>query len=612
MTSSTLYLLGTPGGLWPALIGTALARSRPEATSSEPVASCLCIDAASTEAALAAAPTHSQWLVFVEDPTEGLAMALGSDDPPDPQPWLQDWERGSRALLRLAQSQRTRCLFVDAAEAASAPSALRERLLGWTAGAMLLPAASGNPPMASIDPLCRAVAVALAGAQASTVRTYRELHACCDWLDGGPVGPVASQPQATIDGKQVVQRLVALHRQAGDLLAANAASERSAERIAALESELQSANRSLQAVKHAAQDARTESDLLLQRLHEAQEAHEQAELRLRAAHAERTESPAATTVADADFVHIDEVQVTSTRNERPYREIAYTLRGVRIGIRRVATASVRLVEHHGHPGLALFAPKGQASDLLGAWQPSGQEDERAFMLFIPSDDQGLALTHTLGGADWITLLAVVARIEATLRTAAPAQQRAWLPLARRLREQLDCLPPRLRWAAVEASAVAGAAPSAIDLTLHQVSWGVRRLPQLFLRWQPEGAGEGIALSRPLDGDEPLLSWPDDAHGDSPDRLWLATSAAGVDRDFVSDLRSQDLAFVRALLEAWPTIVSALPSDSAGLPANADRARLAQSSATRILRQLAHADAARQGDMLRRVGRRLLRGARAAA
>jgi hypothetical protein len=68
---------------------------------------------------------------------------------------------------------------------------------------------------------------------------------------------------------------------------------------------------------------------------------------------------------------------------REERELTVMLRSVQSAARQVPDATVRLVEHHGHPGLAVFAPPG-AEPLFAAWQESGREANRSYMLLVPS------------------------------------------------------------------------------------------------------------------------------------------------------------------------------------------------------------------------------------
>ena len=343
--------------------------------------------------------------------------------------------------------------------------------------------------------------------------------------------------------------------------------------------------------------AKAEADLLMRQLHEAQEALEQTELAIRKL---RTAQAALPPPVPGEL-SIGEARSADANDERPYRGLSFMLRRVRAGSRPLADTQVRLVEHHGHPGLAVFQHSGAEAPLLRGWRDSGREGDRAYLLLVPTDAHCVPALQALDSSDWQTLLAVVARLVQELRRAPPAQRQAWLPLACRLGEQLQELPAQLRHAGVSSTAADGG-PDLL-LHIHQLSWGVRRLDGLHLRWQLHGSQRGLALLRAADDSVPLLSWPEDEQGDSPQMFWLPLAAHHNEVELAhwARLPLADRVFVQALLDALPTLVAALPSAEGG----SDLVAAAQALQAEA-RQTLFAAPAPPSSVLRRVIRRLRR------
>lgn len=343
--------------------------------------------------------------------------------------------------------------------------------------------------------------------------------------------------------------------------------------------------------------AQAEADLLLRQLHDTQEALEQTELALRKLRAAQAALPPA---VPGELV-IGEVRSADANDDPPYRGLSFMLRRVRAGNRPLADTQVRLVEHHGHPGLAVFQHSGGDAPLLQAWRESGREGDRAYLLLVPTDAHCLPALQAMDGSDWQHLLAVVARMVVELRRGPAAQRKTWLSLACRLSEQLQELPAQLRHGGVQGTVADGGQD--LLLQIRQLSWGVRRLDELSLRWQPDGSLRGLGLQCADDGSVPLLSWPEDEQGDSPQVFWLPLGSHRSEEVLAhwARLPQPDRLFVQVLLDALPRLVADLPATavSQGLVA---AAQVLQTEA----RQTLFAPPAPPAGLMRRVARRLLR------
>ncbi len=383
------------------------------------------------------------------------------------------------------------------------------------------------------------------------------------------------------DAKQAQQELQAALGQARELTRKLAESEHSALAGAAYADQFQQ-----------------ESELALLQLAAATDALEssQSELKqLRQEMRERAEAvrPGEVTVQDVRLVH--------ARDERPFRELTFALRGVRFGESTPRQGQVRLVEHHGRPGMAVFGA-ADGTNLLSKWCETGREGDRRYMLIIPGDTGSDALLQGLDTPDWLTLLALSGRFEGALQEA-PAKQRAtWLPLAQRLRQQLEGLPARLRTGGARCD-VSRTDKGALEIVLEQVSWASFRLPRVEMVWS--SATGSVALRTDREGRPPLSSWPDT--GDQP--LESLPLPVGPHRGAAgsppwSALPEIDRRFVAALLGAMPGIVDGLLASSA-LPA--DRGpRLRQLADTLSVEAAERLEPLALRELLPRLVRRLVR------
>ncbi len=356
---------------------------------------------------------------------------------------------------------------------------------------------------------------------------------------------------------------------------------------------------------------------LLAQLHEAQEALEVVDARRRALEAsERRGGPtpppdspkSVVTTSRRPLSEFDvaEVRLLSMDSEPPFLNLGVALRGVKAPGRDIANATVRLVEHHGHPGLVLFADKG-GSPLLAAWRQTGVEDGKPYLLLVPSDAACQAIFDAMGSDDWQLTLALIAAIERELLASPGAKHEAWISLARRLREQLLELPRRFRYSELTVQALDGEASGGLALRFGRVHWGTRRASGLTVHWRPGKPDNAIALLRAA-GRAPLLSWPADPEGRPPAQLTLplGRQANPADLQQWRRLPLSDREFIVAMLAAWPQAAADKAfAGLAGAPGAAGLSAAAESLRREAVRNLAPAaPSPGLGGLLRRAVRRL--------
>jgi len=307
--------------------------------------------------------------------------------------------------------------------------------------------------------------------------------------------------------------------------------------------------------------ASEESELLLLELHQVQEELEAVCLARRAL---QTAAESAVPAADGLDLEVGEMRPVAERAALPHRELSFALRQATVAGREIPEAALRLVEHLGHPGLVVFA-NPQGPQLLDAWQESGREDGRPYALLVPGDRHSQPIFDAMGSTDWLLIQALAGQIVHRLQPAQSALAPYWINLARRLREQLQEMPLRLRFDGLSFETSDDSAPAWLGLRFDRLSCGVRRLDRLTVRWRHSGPQVGIELMCDELAGPPLPHWPIDAEGGWPDSLYLPLSAAGAAEApgsaasaRWSSLSAADLDFVFALLAAMPGAAARIP------------------------------------------------------
>jgi hypothetical protein len=501
---------------------------------------------------LATAFPESRFLLFVASPAAVLAEALAASRDADisPQRLLAQWRAGAANVLRHAQRHAGRSVLVSAAEAAAHPAALAA-LCSETFG---LPFQPAERP-AALAPLPAALASALAASDRAAAALFNELDAACTPLtdDDAPAGG--------FDAEQAAQAFVSL-QQAASMLEAR-----------------QTQQSSLQ----------QENELILLHLHQVQEELEKYYLELQQVKQEQLaiSTPASGLTAAS-------LTVGHPRLTPPHLELEFLLQDVR---HRASEAlpelRLRLVEHHGRPGLTLFASHQRKP--LAQWFESGQEDGQPFMLLVPGDAPTVPRLAALSADDWDFVNALVALLVQWLHKEALIVGRRWSGIAERLQRELAELPASLRFGSAEPQTAAGA----LDIRFTDVAWATRRLPELQLHLPAGRDGQlELVLGDLTHNLPPLAAWPPGDDGTPVPRLTLQwrggpashpaaaawAALTPIDRAFIASL----MARVAALAAGWPVhaeaaqraarLAAAPPSMSSRLGVTAARSR-------RLLRRL---------------------------
>jgi hypothetical protein len=515
----------------------------------------------------------ARYLVFADSPVDALCAWLQSGAEGSPREALQRWGESVRAILRLVQRQGPRCLLLSTAEARRDPQTLAEAANDWLGRPELTLLAADAAQVASeADPLARAIAALLVQADGAARQLWQQLHACTVPLcaDAGEAadselgfnlrrdlapGPALARYRELTAAMQALGGELEQSRRASE-----AAEQALQERLAA-----PAVNPATQA---ALDDLRQENGLLLLQLQQVQEELEHYVFENRKLQDRR----AAAAPAAVGAATLEALDVGPSQDPPPHRGLDLVARNLRHGQRCFARLRLRLVEHLGRPGLAVFGagPDEMATGdaaLFSTWSKSGQEDGQAFMLIVPSDHAARDLLLRLPRTDWELLEGLVAEIGRHLRGSQRAALAGWAAVAQRLQHQLGELPPRLRYDDLEVDVSGSGKEARIRARFRKALFGARRFERIELRWQPTAPPVLELLLPAGDTLPPLSNWPVTEQG-QPAASWRLPVGAGLSaqkaRDWAS-LSAGDRDLLLALCDALPGVPQRLPAgDSAGI------------------------------------------------
>lgn len=570
-------------------------------------------------------------IAFVDSPARSLAQWVASGTNGTASEVLDAWRKSARHLLQLVYREPGRCLLIDTAEAAAAPDALARTVARWHPSLPDSRLALDN--VTRPDALCVALARHLCSTDAAFADAFDELHAASALLSDKLNLPTAerSLPDAPIqryrallasedEKERLSAQFVGLQADNAALDRALLAAEDEKKRLSARLIELRAENealgqqlreamdRSIDAAESAilrseVEASRQEGELLLLQLHRVQEELERYYLQQKALEdaSERFGWRGARLFAPSA------IRLLGQHKQAPHLHLHFAVEDVRSGARVVPRLEVRLLDHLGRPGIAVFSTG--SSEALAAWQATGDEAGRPFMTLMPSDRQGRLLLERMGTADWQLVNHLAQSIQRFLGDEGSHLGMRWQVTAARLCRQLVDMPPRLRYDRMQISRVDGEDGPQLDLIFGRASFGDRLLDQVQLRWRAFASG-GKADTAPLrwlhtddPTNVPLASWPVGDDGQFAAAFSLPVgrgSDATQKRQQWGALSTSDRALVLAVLDALPGAAERTP-DSA-MTVGADQGRLAREAVA------LHKDGRRAVAMLqvRGVLRRVLR------
>lgn len=277
-------------------------------------------------------------------------------------------------------------------------------------------------------------------------------------------------------------------------------------------------------------------------------------------------------------------QLLDLHDQGPHRHLDLSVRLAAADTDADADAApklrVRLLDHHGRPGLAMLAKQSGELPLAG-WQPTGHEEGRGYMLLVPSDDQGRVRLQRLGASDWQRVLQAARSIRDLVCRDDWELGAHWQATAARLCRQLADLPPRWRYDALDVGPAGGAGAPALELCFGNASYGERLLGDVRLRWQlapAAAAGASASALHWLRPERPqrlaLGGWPVDEPGTLQPSFALPVGGnpdARARRRQWEQMPAADRELILAMLDALPGAADRAPADR--LPAGSSPAAL---------------------------------------
>jgi hypothetical protein len=324
-------------------------------------------------------------------------------------------------------------------------------------------------------------------------------------------------------------------------------------------------------------ETRQEVELLLLQLHQVQEELEHYHLQFTELAARAPTHAAASN--EPPILRAAAVEVIERQEAGLHRNLDLRLNRAEHSGKSWQTLDLRLVDHMGRPGLVLFKVRTNNTKPVSAWETTGQEDGREFMLIVPADAAGRSLLQPMGSSDWrfVTDAADFFARETEDQT----ELAHWHLVALRLRRQLADLPPRLRYDDLHVAPAEGHA-NLIQARFVHATFGLERFGDLALQWQPAVSTESPGLLR-LNAEAssaapPLAFWPVGEDGTvAPEWLVPLGHAAKPQAKLRAwaALSENDRCVALAVLDALPAIAER--AHAAGLLAETRREALAQAA-----------------------------------
>lgn len=453
---------------------------------------------------IATAIPNAEFLALITSPRELIARTLGKSDP---DLLLETWIASARCVLTLAHRFRSRVRVLLAQDCLDYPREFEAFLRGEIGVA----AASPHPVQKKIPALEQALAQLIVAKHQEAKRLDAELFAASH-----PLGDNVS----------------GMHQEQINLGEATA--------------ELSSLRSS-----PALHDLTTENELLLKQLHQVQEELEHYFLEAR-----RLENSAKKHDSEASAIwEYGSLTLGEAHHEPPHRHLNFALDEAGSGDRIFGNIRLRLLEHHGRPGILLFQSQGDQPAILHHWQQSGEEEGTPYMIVIPQDKAGADFLLASTTSDLLLIRGILRLLRAQLGNdpANNLPHASWKRLTGRLLEQIDDLPERLHYDAVNCK-----------LTPREKSWDCKfavsnawfhgyGVAEISANWSSTNYA---AITLSYSGNEaPLTVWPADANR-VPDREMLIDLSSSRSR---KDMAIQSAAMTRRDRALLCNLISELPN-----------------------------------------------------
>jgi hypothetical protein len=258
------------------------------------------------------------------------------------------------------------------------------------------------------------------------------------------------------------------------------------------------------------------------------------------------------------LLQAESLTLGSIETTPPHLHINYSLEQARFAARDLGRVRLRLVEHHGRPGLAVFRRDGEEPP-LGLWRVTGEEEGDTFQLVVPQDIPGEDyIAHA--PADDLVFLREAARMLAAhlAERDEPGRHATWRRTTQLFVDHLHDKIRRLTFGAV--TCTESAETNRFDFNITPALLGHHTWTSLAGSWKPGT----LVLRLATDGTPPLSSWPRDATGQLIEEVEFRPGVkpeASERREFWRSFTARDRLLLDALADSLPRLAAEIPGGS---------------------------------------------------
>jgi hypothetical protein len=500
----------------------------------------------------------------------------------DPDRLHEQWMQTARAILSLTHRHRTSVKIIVVQECLNHPSDF-QNLLRTEMGMESVPS---YPEQEKPSALQQALAELMVAKNPRAGHLYAELLALSD-----PLGSDLSSPEEkVVDLQEAISEIIAL-RKTPALQAAEEENDMLLQQLYQVQEELEqtllqrqqaekdlghsknevellkkqlaeapaqstgevhSLKKQFADIQAAHEESRKElteeNDMLLQQLYQVQEELEHYFLEAR-----RLQKDARRGL----LWDLGDVMLGVSCEEVPHRHLDFTVDRATLGKRTLRGLRLRLVEHHGKPGILFFGPSGNHPAPLNHWKQTGEESGVPFMLLIPKDREGEQYFVAATTDDLLLIRELLMHLTSQLSDAGVGvhPHGGWGRVAARLTEQIDEVPERLHYDDVSCSLGAKDGVHDYGFIVHHAWIRGRLIPSLSFRWNPKAPS---CITLLLSGPEtPLVSWPVNAKALTSQELPIDFSSSrsrAQAADLFATMTGRDKALLLNLIAELPNFL----------------------------------------------------------
>ncbi len=480
---------------------------------------------------------HAKAVVFCESPGHYAADKILSHHGATSHDYaeiLGEWDRSADDFLSVRRNHSPRVMFVDFEEATCRPELFGQWLQMQSLGISLT---SPNGTKDSLRSTLTVLANNFAESRARTPGLWQEMQASCQPLD--PSWPTVSRSHS------VESALEAAVRSEASLIRLREQAEDSESQLSAL----QAANGGLlREQEELAIKQRDVSETLLRELQSAFRESEDFFERLLI-----NEGAMGKTI-----ITFEGVSYGYVCEESPHQHLDLHFKGVGILSDFWPSLRLRIVQHFGRSGIALFQPDhAEGRRPLHPWEPTGEEEGIPLVLLMPRDKPVAELLGKLPGKDIFFLrelvLAAVGHINAH---GLPSEAKTdWAAIGREFIQEIDELPTRLHYDCLDAVREQQKDRASIYFNVYNAYFRGRLIPNLGFRWTTDTGLLEFAHARDTTDRCILVKWPSwDAVSGKPRDFSLVLSGENEKeaRQAWHDVPKIDRDFLRSVVMELPS------------------------------------------------------------